>query len=187
MNGVTFHAGESTTMLRDFVLENGKVSVEEARISLGWKPGFVQSILSILVKNQTIVRCGETTSGGLIYCMASEGRPDPTGGNTPARSGDAKTNMWRSMKLSGRFTFLDIQMLSSTEEAPVSEKDVADFVRYLHRAGYVKKAPNPRAALSPRLYRLIKYTGPRPPTEKRVLAVFDPNQNRLSHVGGQSE
>ena len=36
-------------------------------------------------------------------------------------------------------------------------------------------------------YRLIRDTGPRAPVEKRVRAIYDPNEERLTHVAGVSQ
>lgn len=93
-------------------------------------------------------------------------------------------NMWRSMRMMAEFSPTDIAAHSCTDETPVTEADAAAYCRTLVVAGYlrvVRKAiPGQRTAT----YRLIRNTGPRPPRERRVRAVYDDNLGQFTHVNG---
>lgn len=91
-------------------------------------------------------------------------------------------NMWRSMRMLMEFTPIDVAAHSSTDKTSVSEIVASAYCRLLVAAGYLrvvrKAVPGKRTAT----YRLIRNTGPRPPRERRVRAVYDENLGEFTHI-----
>jgi hypothetical protein len=91
-------------------------------------------------------------------------------------------SMWFVIRKAGVFSFRDVAMQANTEATPVTEDQARDFCRMLVGAGYLRierKADN-KGRLA--LYRLIHNTGPIPPREKRIRAVWDENKGEFTHV-----
>ena len=105
---------------------------------------------------------------------------------TPVEMGAAREQMWRTIRMLGKFTLRDLVVTASTERTPIKESDAKDYLRYLRIAGYLKSQ---RQALpgGPAVYQLLpgKNTGPRPPMVQRVRQVFDPNLGKV--VWSQAE
>lgn len=108
----------------------------------------------------------------------------------PATRGSAQTapgNMWRTMRaMRTAFTPTDIAAHSTTDAVAVSHDDARGFCQMLTRAGYLRVV---RKALPPRreaIYRLIRNTGPRPPRERRVRAVWDDNLGEYVYLPSDS-
>lgn len=97
-------------------------------------------------------------------------------------AGSAAENMWRTVRKLQRFTPADVQMHSSTGAAPVSEEDARRFCALLLRAGYVRVLRKAALGRHPAMYLLVRDTGPKPPEERRVRAVWDPNERAWTHV-----
>lgn len=92
-------------------------------------------------------------------------------------------NMWRAMRaFRAPFTAVDIAAHSATEVVEVGPDDARAFCQMLVRAGYLRvlrtAVPGKREAI----YRLIRDTGPRPPRERRVRAIWDPNLGDFTHL-----
>jgi len=99
---------------------------------------------------------------------------------SPAHQGRSREQMWRAMKMMGKFTPRDLAVTASTEDAAVSEDDAKSYVKHLFAAGYLAVL---RAGKPPRtqgLYRLVKNTGPLPPMVTRAKIVWDPNLGRIA-------
>ncbi|MCB1395940.1 MAG: hypothetical protein KDJ98_08200 [Rhodobacteraceae bacterium] len=98
-------------------------------------------------------------------------------------------NMWRTMRgLRSAFTPTDVAAHSTTEAVTVTPADAQVFCQMLVKAGYLRPV---RKALPPRreaIYQLIRDTGPRPPRERRVRAVWDENLGEFTHLpeGGEA-
>jgi len=92
-------------------------------------------------------------------------------------------NMWRAMRQTPQFTARDIAMLATTGRTEVSEDDASKYAQMLTKAGYLRvvRKASPRR---PAVYRLVANTGPKPPVERRVRCVYDPNRAALTHVPG---
>lgn len=105
---------------------------------------------------------------------------DPTGrvvsNVTPQQS------MWFVIRKSGVFSYRDIAMQANTEDTAVTEELAREYCQMLANAGYlrVERKADGRGRLA--LYRLVKNTGPRPPREKRIRAVWDDNKQEFTHV-----
>ena len=116
----------------------------------------------------------------------------PRGGDHEAHRGavaaeasaDPKRNMWRAMQLLEQFTPTDLAAVSNVEAAPVSERDAQAYCQSLLRGEYLRVIEKARPGLRPAVYRLVRRTGPKPPVERRVAALFDANLGELTFVTG---
>ncbi|MDA8230376.1 MAG: hypothetical protein M0006_03465 [Magnetospirillum sp.] len=116
--------------------------------------------------------------------------PRVTKDGKPVIQGSAREQMWRTMRmLSGDWSWRDLAIAASTEEAPVNPGDAADYCVNLCRAGYlhlVTPGKGTGNAGIPARYRFVrsKYTGPKPPMVQRVKSVYDPNLRRVVWFAG---
>ena len=93
---------------------------------------------------------------------------------TPVTQGRGRENMWRTMKVLGTFSALELAINASTEEHAVAKREADTYCRYLEKAGYLHK-------LNGGLFSLVRamHTGPKPPMIQRVKQVYDPNLGRV--------
>lgn len=105
-------------------------------------------------------------------------RPDP------AALGSVVQNLWTSMCGLKSFTPTDLAAHSDTGTVKVSVEAARGYCQVLLRAGYLKVERTAIPGRRDPIYRLIRKTGPRPPRERRVRAVFDDNLGELVHVSG---
>ncbi|MCA3456586.1 MAG: hypothetical protein IOC92_02630 [Rhodobacter sp.] len=103
----------------------------------------------------------------------------------------AEENLWRTAGTLVCFGARDLAFNSTTPGVEVTEDMAARFCQVLLKGGYLKvekKAAFRRAGKSvistPAKYRLIRKTGPVPPVERRVMAVWDANLGQYTHVAG---
>lgn len=100
------------------------------------------------------------------------------------RQATVQGNLWRSMRGLLSFSAVDLAAHSNTPDTEVTVEAAREYCQMLVRAAYLrverKALPGRREAI----YRLIRNTGPRPPTERRVRAVYDGNLEKLVHVAG---
>lgn len=123
-----------------------------------------------------------------VFKVLTDTLPDRSIGSSAAiRPATVQGNIWRSMRGLKAFTAVDLAAHSNTAEIHVTIEATREYCQMLVRAGYLrierKGLPGRREAI----YRLIQNTGPRPPCERRVRAVFDENLGKLVHVAGQQE
>ena len=109
--------------------------------------------------------------------------PRVTREGKPVKQGILRNQMWRTMKMLNRFTYIDLAIHASTDEHAVSRADAKNYCNYLHKAKYLSVV---RAAVKgkkpkPALYQFInsKNTGPDAPIVQRIKVVFDPNLNEV--------
>lgn len=93
-------------------------------------------------------------------------------------------NIWRSMRMMRQFSPTDLAIHSTTDVVDVSDQAAKEYCRMLTRAGYLRVIDKALPGRREARYRLVKNTGPRPPREKRVRAVFDENLDEFTHVAG---
>lgn len=96
----------------------------------------------------------------------------------------AHGNMWRAMRMMRQFSPTDLAIHSTTDVVDVSGQAAKEYCRMLTRAGYLRVIEKALPGRREPRYRLVKNTGPRPPREKRVRAVFDENLDEFTHVAG---
>lgn len=103
----------------------------------------------------------------------------------PVLAGRARENMWRTMKMLGKFTVLDLAAAATTEKVLVSEIDAKDYARHLALAGYLaidgsgRRAAGRNPAGATYVFLNSRFTGPKPPMVQRTKCVFDPNLRRI--------
>ncbi|HWP00027.1 MAG TPA: hypothetical protein VNL74_05290 [Methylococcus sp.] len=101
---------------------------------------------------------------------------------SPVVQGLAQEQMWNTLDRLGDLTARELAHHASTPEVPVAETAAKDYLRHLHKAGYlVCIRPGKgigRGGIQAK-YRLIKRTGPRPPMVQRCHAIYDPNLHRV--------
>lgn len=102
-------------------------------------------------------------------------RPD----GAPVTMGDGNQRMWRAMKLLKQFTATDLALAASPPgAAPVSFETAESYVRWLHRAGYLRmRSVGTDGAQT--IWLFARDTGPLAPMLQRAPQVFDPNLNEV--------
>lgn len=89
------------------------------------------------------------------------------------RQNTAREKAWKLMRLMGNYTLGEI--------ATLIEADVENIRHYhqcLVHAGYVRQVGTKRQEGRPgfdKVFRLVKNTGPKPPVQKDLRFIFDPN------------
>ena len=91
--------------------------------------------------------------------------------------------LWTAMR--GLKTFGPVDLASHCRtDLQVELAEASAYAQSLLRGGYLQvvqtASPGKRAAV----YRLVRNTGPRPPRERRVQAIWDPNEAIYVHVAG---
>ncbi len=98
--------------------------------------------------------------------------------------GLGREQMWRTMRILGEFTALDLAVQASTEEVQVKPATAVEYCRFLALAGYLAVVSlghgTGRGGVASQ-YRLrpARHTGPLPPMIQRVKQVYDPNLNQV--------
>ena len=101
------------------------------------------------------------------------------------RSRSPEDNLWHAMRRLRSFSPTDLAAHSNTETVEVPTQKAADYCRALLAAGYLRVARRAAPAMKREaIYALARDTGPRPPREKRVRAVYDPNTEETRMIGG---
>lgn len=101
-----------------------------------------------------------------------------------ARRPTPEGNMWRAARGLKSFTPVDLAAHAATPECPVTRDAAQAYCHVLVRAGYVKAMRKAVPGKREAVYRLIRDTGPVPPRERRVRAVWDANLGQFTHVPG---
>jgi hypothetical protein len=106
---------------------------------------------------------------------------------THVTQGQGNINLWRTMRILKAFTATDLAINASTEDCQIKESTAKKYCQALAKAKYLKMTGGKGGA--PGVYRLMKYTGPKPPQIQRVQQIFDPNTNEVvwSAKGGNHE
>lgn len=107
-------------------------------------------------------------------------RPDGSGTRVQSKHG----NMWTVIRQLKMFQPLDIAVHATAGAIDVSEEDARGYCQQLVNAGYLKVERKARPGLRPAIYRLIRNTGPMPPRERRIRAIYDDNECRFTYVAG---
>lgn len=93
-------------------------------------------------------------------------------------------NMWTAMRGLREFSPIDIAAHACTIEVHVTDEDAREYCRMLVLAGYLKVLRKAQPGRKPAMYRLMRNTGPQPPRERRVRAVYDDNLHEFAYVAG---
>lgn len=103
----------------------------------------------------------------------------------PPRTRSAEENLWTAMRGLGSFTPTDLAAHATTDTVQVGADKAAEYCRSLLAASYLKVIRKAQpSSHREAIYSLVRKTGPQPPTEKRVRALFDPNTQEVHVIGG---
>lgn len=170
--------------------ERMRVLPEFGTVELRQATGLPQKRAAELLRSwearRMVHEAGVRKGGGRVYAPGArpaaedEARAAIAGGATA----DPRRNMWRAMQLLGTFSPRDLASVSHLPEAPVSEADAQGFCQSLLRGEYLRVIQKARPGHRPAIYLLARRTGPVPPLERRVAALWDPNLGRLTYVAG---
>lgn len=106
--------------------------------------------------------------------------------------GQMREQLWRTLKILREFSAADAAVAASLPELEVPVRLANDYIRFLHKAGYLALASKSKPGTLAR-YRFIasKNSGPQPPMVQRGgRQVFDPNSGKVvwrrleKHAGG---
>lgn len=94
------------------------------------------------------------------------------------------SNMWLALRGLKTASPQDIAVHATTAKVHITIEMAREFCQRLARAGYcriVQKAiPGKREAV----YKLVRNTGPKPPHEKRLTGLYDPNLDAWAYLPG---
>ena len=97
--------------------------------------------------------------------------------------GVKNANMWRTMRMLGRFNCAELEAHASTSEHPLKSNTVRKYVSHLHLAGYLEVDGTQQYAANggkkPNHYRLVKNTGAKAPMVQKLQTVYDQNLNKI--------
>lgn len=103
---------------------------------------------------------------------------------SPARRGRPADHMWTAARMLMSFTPRDLAAHSTTDEVQVSEDDARLFCAMLMRGSYLRVLRKAQPGKREARYKLVRNTGPRPPVEKRLRAIWDENTRSYTHIPG---
>ena len=98
---------------------------------------------------------------------------------TPVIQGQGRENMWNAMRILRDFTARELAVAASMPNCRVKELTAEDYIKHLHRAGYLRKNG------SRYMFLPGAYTGPMAPMIQRTKRVWDPNLKQIrwsSHI-----
>jgi len=98
--------------------------------------------------------------------------------------GLGRENMWHAMHILRDFSAKDLAAQASTDDVIIKHSDAKNYIKYLHKAGYLIIVMPARPGNKPGTqtrYRMpaSRSTGPRPPMIQRTKQVFDPNTGKI--------
>lgn len=149
-----------------------------------------RTYLQSLERGGFIEQCGSSDrpKPEKIYCLIKDNgleAPRLTRDGKPVIQGQAREQMWRTMRMLGRdFNYHELAVMASTSDVAVTPSTAKDYLKNLAHAGYVTvvaKGKGQGAGGVPSRYsfNLPRYTGPRPPMVQRTKSIFDPNIGKV--------
>lgn len=91
--------------------------------------------------------------------------------------------LWNAMR--GLKVFGPVDLASHcTEDLAATVTEASAYAQALLRGGYLKVVRTASPGKHEATYKLVRNTGPRPPREKRVQAIWDPNEASYAYVAG---
>lgn len=169
--------------------DGAPITKGELRICLNVQEGQLREVITPLREAGWLEDVGLTDRRAKLIALTEAGQrgaAEELRGQAQT-GGDAQVNMWRTARRLKDFSATDLVAWSSTEETPVDHKAARRFCELLLRGGYVRVTRKAKPGVNEAFYRMIRDTGPRAPVEKRVRAIYDPNEERLTHVAGVSQ
>ncbi|SUZ34108.1 hypothetical protein ROE7235_03890 [Roseibaca ekhonensis] len=146
----------------------------------------VQNVVKAWLRQERAVELDKGPKRALRFRVVADGQvpAELRADGRKRRAETAQGNCWTAMRRLRSFTPTDIAAHASTDTCEVRRDFAQSYCQMLSRAGYLhvlKKAlPGRREAT----YRLARNSGPLAPVERRVRAVYDPNESQITHVAG---
>lgn len=100
------------------------------------------------------------------------------------RSSIVAQQLWTAMRGLRSFGPLDLAS-HCRADLQVELAEASAYAQSLLRGGYLKVVQTASPGKREAIYKLIRNTGPRPPREKRVQAIWDPNEAIYVYIAGQ--
>ncbi|PTE20247.1 hypothetical protein C5F48_18600 [Cereibacter changlensis JA139] len=101
------------------------------------------------------------------------------------RGSQVSQQLWTAMRGLKSFTPVDLAS-HCRADLRVDLREASAYCQTLLRAKYLRVSRTAVPGKREATYRLVKNTGPRAPREKRVAAVWDPNDSAYSYVPGMT-
>lgn len=99
------------------------------------------------------------------------------------RSSKLAQQLWNAMR--GLKVFGPVDLASHcTDDLAATVAESSAYAQALLRGGYLKVVRTASPGKHEATYKLVRNTGPRPPREKRVQAIWDPNEATYAYVAG---
>jgi hypothetical protein len=101
----------------------------------------------------------------------------------PGNGRTMEGKVWEAIRQTRIFTVREIAALADSEAMRITEDFVLEYVRTLMLCDYVRQQPGnaKKPAGLPR-FQLLKNTGPKPPSRRRVRLIVDPNIEEIVHM-----
>ncbi len=99
------------------------------------------------------------------------------------RAGKVALQLWTGMRGLKSFTPVDLAAHCRADLA-VTVAEASEYCQALLRAGYLRVLRTAIPDTRPAQYALIRNTGPKPPRERRVRAVYDENDGAFVYIAG---
>lgn len=97
---------------------------------------------------------------------------------TEVTQGRGRYLLWSTMRILKTFTAQELAITATIEEHNIALGEAETYCYALAKAGYIKVIAGGKSG-QPATYRMIKYTGPRPPQIQRVKRLYDPNISKV--------
>ena len=134
-------------------------------------------ILAWIAEGRAKVRHGGGQAGRKMFEVTAAYR-EPTD-----RTSKVAQQMWTAMRGLKSFTPVDLQA-HCTPDLRVDLTEASAYAQALLRGGYLNVVRTAVPGVRDATYKLIRDTGPRAPREKRVQAIWDPNDAAYAFISG---
>lgn len=161
---------EVAAKLWEAALEKGTFTAPELAKLTGSAPSSAAHIIPRWEIEGFLRKTGKGAHGAQAWSLVHEARRP---------YGPEETRMWMTIRSLRTFSFRDVAVSSSLEDAPVDLHVAEKFVRMLIRSGHVRERVAAKPGVSEARFQLTKNTGPKPPFTRRVTVYVDPNTGEV--------
>ena len=127
-----------------------------------------------------LYRCGREDGRDVFTVMDAETTQKFSAGKRQSPEGA----IWAAMRTLKAFNVNDLMMIVGPDEVGVQMDALKKYVSVLLTAKYLKVLDRAKPGIRPARYRLVKDTGPLPPSRKTKVVLIDGNEERVVHVTG---
>lgn len=99
------------------------------------------------------------------------------------RPSQLSQQLWQGMRGLKQFSAVDLAA-HCRQDLKVEVSEAQEYCQALLRSGYLRVVRTAIPDTRPAIYALIRNTGPRPPRERRVRAVWDENEGQFVYIAG---